>query len=178
MNNKREVEMQYKKYVDEHIANVKLVWSKFRETFKYYGGENTREIDENIEDHDQSKYGDLEFDGYRQNFFPEKGVEKDKEAFNYAWNSHQKSNPHHWQFWVMYKPKGSVALKMPLNYIIEMLCDLTAMSIKFNDPSVSVWYNDNKENMLLHPDTARTIDINLPSFDKVLEDIRKGSTKE
>ena len=50
--------------------------------------------------------------------------------------------------------------------IIEMLCDWTAMSVKFkNIPSK--WFDANKEKMVLHQDTIQTILYWLPIFDNV-----------
>ena len=50
--------------------------------------------------------------------------------------------------------------------IIEMLCDWTAMSVKFKNMP-SIWFNDNKEKMVLHPGTIQTITHWLPLFDNV-----------
>ena len=58
------------------------------------------------------------------------------------------------------------ALKMDEAAIIEMMCDWTAMSVKFkNIPSK--WFDANKEKMVLHQDTIQTILYWLPIFDNV-----------
>jgi hypothetical protein len=48
-------------------------------------------------------------------------LKKDDVWFNVAWNKHQKSNTHHWQYCGMYKKDGCVALEMTFEYVIEML---------------------------------------------------------
>lgn len=116
--------------------------------------------------HDQSKYDSCEFGGYRQFFYPENGNEKNIITFNHAWNHHQKTNDHHWEYWLLIGSSKIEALKMDLPSIIEMLCDWTAMSVKFkNIPSK--WFDANKEKMVLHQDTIQTILYWLPIFDNV-----------
>lgn len=166
---------QYREYIKEHIENVNKVWRKVSNTFKgehWIQDAHLAALDELIEKHDQSKYGDKEFDNYRQWFFPVvKGI-KSKLGFNYGWNHHQKSNPHHWQYWLMWEPEGTSALPMEFNYIIEMLSDWSGMSLKFGDIP-SEFYQKEKSNMLLHPKTVSTIEDYLPYFDEAVKDLRK-----
>jgi len=163
---------EYISYISEHISNVKSVFTGLARTNELDDFE-VEFIGKIIDKHDESKYQVDEFNGYRQFFFPVDGEEKDKSHFLVAWNLHQKRNPHHWQFWIMWKPEGGHALDMPFEYVIEMLCDWSAMSIKFNN-IVSEWYNENKGKMLLHKDTSACIEKYLPLFDKVLEKIKAG----
>jgi hypothetical protein len=158
----------YKRYIDNHVANVKMVWDRLCGTITIDDCEFL-EISELIKDHDKSKYSKEEFEGYRRNFYGEVG-EKDQVLFDQAWNHHQKLNPHHWEFWVMYKPEGSVPLQMRKKYVIEMLCDWGAMSYKFvNLPSI--WYHENRDKMLLHPFTRSIVEMNLTALDKVVKDL-------
>jgi len=170
-------EEQYRDYIKEHIDNVIKIWKAFAKqtTEMFYDNYVYCNVDKIIEQHDQSKYGDKEFDSYRRYFFPVKDSEKSKELFKLAWNNHQKTNPHHWQYWIMWSPEGSVALKMEWEYVIEMLCDWTAMSLKFNN-KVSEWYRENKCKMLLHNDTIDFIEAKLPEFDRVLESLAPVSS--
>lgn len=117
-----------------------------------------------------------EFTAYQMNFFPSSQDIPIKDGFNYAWNHHQKSNPHHWQYWIMWEPKGSVVLEMPLEYVLEMLCDWTAMSVKFSN-KLSDWYKDNESKMFLHDGTKRTIENWMPLFSKVLGAMTKESNE-
>jgi hypothetical protein len=55
---------------------------------------------------------------------------------------------------------------MDLPSIIEMLCDWTAMSVAFKNMP-SIWFDANKEKMVLHHDTFQAILHWLPLFDGV-----------
>jgi hypothetical protein len=129
---------EYGLYIEEHRDNVSLVWQKL---YKYLKDEfwlndyTNSSITSLIKHHDKSKYNEEEFDAYRQYFYPvDNELEKDKELFDRGWNTHQKLNKHHWQYWVMVEgPNDLKALEIPFEYVIEMLCDLTAMRLKFNN---------------------------------------------
>ncbi len=165
-----EKEREYLAYIDTHIKTVQSVWLALQEHLTdcywlddcYYFI-----IDDRIKRHDKSKYDSYEFGGYRQFFYPENENEKNAIAFNHAWNHHQKTNAHHWEYWILIGTRGKIeALKMDLPSIIEMLCDWTAMSVKFkNKPSI--WFDANKEKMVLHHDTLQAILHWLPLFDDV-----------
>ena len=116
-----------------------------------------------IENHDKSKFSANEFQGYRQWFYPEKGQNKNKVLADLAWNHHQKFNPHHWQYWLMWHPEKTIALDMDLKYIIEMLCDWTAMSYKFG-VTPELFYNKDKYGMFLSEGTRLTVEYWLPFF--------------
>lgn len=163
---------EYLDYINEHISNVEMVWKKYKHTITLDINTISR-LDYLIGNHDDSKFGELEFEAYRNNFFPEHNEEKSKKHFQEAWNHHQKFNHHHWQYWIMWKPEGSVVLEMDYYYILEMLCDWTAMSLKFNQKSVSEWYKKEKANMLLGIRTRQLIEDILFEFDDVLTSLTK-----
>ena len=164
---------KYLVYLDEHIGNVKLVWERLQpllENEYWLDDYNYFSINEIIKHHDESKYNGDEFFPYLWNFYPApEGTEVNKQGymFNKAWNLHQKSNKHHWQYWVMIEDSGEqIVLDMPFFFIIELLCDWTAMSIKFkNKPSE--WYGKNKDKMILHEKTISCIEHWMPLFDSV-----------
>ena len=154
---------EYSLYIEKHIDMVQKV---FRIADSFFTGAHF--IDEDLEcdliasikKHDQSKYSDEEFEGYRQFFYPEEGEEKSKELFTKAWDHHKSVNRHHWQFWV--DKKG--AIEMPLVDVIEMLCDWTAMNINFKNVP-SAWYK--KQDLDLHPLTREKVELFMPVFDTV-----------
>ncbi len=160
----------YTEYIKEHVSNVDDVWRVFYQIEKL-DDETFLEINKNILYHDDSKFSSEEFEGYRQYFYTADREIKDKEAFLRAWNHHQKSNEHHWEYWVIYKKEGSVALEIPFIYLIEMLCDWTAMSVKFkNKPSE--WFSKNEYAILLHDNTYNMVkDYLHNTFDKIYEEI-------
>jgi hypothetical protein len=161
---------EYAAYIDRHIASVNSVWKEFRENKKteviMADGLFYSLLSEKIRVHDKSKFSRKEFFGYRQWFYPEEGESKSESIFLHAWNCHQKSNDHHWQYWVMPQNGEMVALEMPTGCAFEMMIDWTAMSVIFgNKPSD--WYSENKEKMVLHEGTRNFVEGWLELFDEI-----------
>lgn len=76
--------------------------------------------------HDLSKFSFIEFfnsakyyTGYRSPI----DNEKDEKGYSYAWLHHRGRNPHHWEYWIDNLSSGGEALKIPIKYVIEMICD-------------------------------------------------------
>lgn len=182
----------YLTYIDEHITNVgkayKILFEKpFTEVdsqeLQIPVGELNKarlKAKEAIQTHDESKYSDEEFDGYRAHFFrttdEQNKYDTDKEFklindenYEEAWEHHYKNNDHHPKYWkfvdivdgrkVKVNEEKSEATEMPLYAILHMLCDWQAMSIKFNN-KVSEWYatkaTEEKEDM--NPNTKVIVD--------------------
>lgn len=89
-----------------------------------------------------------------------------KQAFNMAWNHHQKRNKHHWQFHIltMDNEEDNEALEMPDEYLYEMLADWRGASRAQgmnNTTDVTEWYLKRRERFkkVLHPKTRRSIEI-------------------
>lgn len=120
-------------------------------------------LDKLIEFHDNGKFEEPEFDGYRQWWYPAPGEKRSKQKLNNALLHHLHSSGHHWQYWCTYDTKyddGVTILKMPCEYVLEMLCDWYSFSIKENNPmSIFSWYEDNKSDMFFHPTTRRLVEV-------------------
>lgn len=159
----------YTIYINEHINNVKYIWKKVEKSLKIYDQSKILTINNLIETHDKSKFNDNEFKGYCQYFYPTEDYEKREKCFQYSWNVHQKKNPHHWEYWIIYENGKNVVLDMDYIYIVEMLCDWSAMSMKFKDLPLE-FYNKNKDKMLLHKDTKSCIERLLPKFNSIIKD--------
>lgn len=166
----------YQDYIKEHIDNVHKIW-------KYIGNDKQLKlnayywtvIDELIQQHDESKYSSLEFNGYKAHFYPEDYEKEHKEynkiKFDVAWNAHQKTNPHHWQYWILIEGDNDFKiLPMHYEYVIEMLCDWSAMSLKFKDIP-SDFYAKNKGRMILHKETRKIIEHDILIFDQIVRNI-------
>ena len=80
--------------------------------------------------------------------------------FDYAWNTHQKSNKHHHQYWVLRNDSGSiVALDMPDKYIREMVSDWAGAGKAITGKwEVKLWYETAKSRMLLSDNTRRKVE--------------------
>ena len=114
--------------------------------------------------HDLSKFRPSEFIPYAR-FFHRKNRSKsykksdeDDIDFQTGWNLHQKRNRHHWNFWVSVTRKEEIIpLPMPKKYVKQMICDWKGMSRKFGG-TWQKYYDENKENFILHPTTKLLID--------------------
>lgn len=166
-----EAEAAYRGYIKEHVDNYNKVSSfvSGAHRSRFFGAVST-------EHHDDSKYSAEEFEPYRKHFHPALEDLPDKEGYDTAWRLHQKRNPHHWQYWVLIRGEGNIVpLPMPKAHILEMLCDWTAMGIKFNNVP-SKWYAENQNKMLLHPDTRACVQEYMPCFDEAFYGL--GGTNE
>ena len=152
---------EYYKYLEDHINNVKKAYSQFEKillTKSDLTVEELTDLDNQIENHDKSKYEDDEFYPYLHHFYPSNAGKNNEELYDKAWNHHQKCNPHHWQYWILIRDEGKLEpLPMPENYVIEMLCDWQSFSYKNPESTAWKWYNDNKDKMILHNDTIKLI---------------------
>jgi hypothetical protein len=174
---------EYTSYIDQHRANVKKVWEDVKDKVLTHknillGDSNIARLEDNIIKHDMSKYGPEEFEGYGENFFGKDGTDiaNAEEMFDIAWNHHQKHNPHHWEYWMLIDDNKVIVLDMPIEYIIEMLCDWTAMSYKFGD-TPSEFFNHRQHHISRTDFTSEVIQDLLPIFDKAAEKHRLEKNK-
>ena len=128
--------------------------------------------------HDLSKLKPSEWIPYRDYFYSKTDVSTftvtsstgfishksyNQRRFDEAWNSHQKVNKHHWQYWVLLKDDGTIeALEMPDVYRREMLADWrgAGKAIHGKDET-KAWYLKNKHKMVLHKETREWIEYQL-----------------
>lgn len=103
--------------------------------------------------HDLSKLLPCEFFPYAHKFYGKNalinGMFNVEYDFRMAWLHHQRCNKHHWEYWVMGDGK---VMPIPEKYIRQILCDWRAMSRAFNN-DVKYWFQNNREKMILHPET-------------------------
>lgn len=145
---------EYRKYIEEHINNVKTIWNNIVKNpvlFEYIqshapSGVYIDIIKQNIEMHDQSKYSEEEFEPYRKHFYFVSEEEKQKNLvdFQLAWLHHKDYNKHHWDYWY----ERGIRDEMPFEYVIEMFCDHAAMSIKFGGTATEWMKNELSKNKI------------------------------
>lgn len=134
---------KYFKYVLEHKKNVFIqCWKN-----KMYLHAFT---------HDMSKFHPKEFFAYAEYFYGDynpnsrgfvnnqEKIDSVKENFDKAWQHHKDNNKHHWNYW------HERNLEMPTKYIDQMICDWSAMSMKFGDTPKD-FYERNEFEIHLHP---------------------------
>ena len=141
-------EKKYKAYIDNHKKNVVETWEELKKNkiiYDYIMTQNQKENIENIESiinknvqmHDNSKYGEEEWEPYRKRFYSVNEEEKksSKKEFSKAWEHHKKTNTHHHEHWEEINKNN----EMPLTDVVEMCCDWISMSKVLGGTALS-WY--------------------------------------
>lgn len=167
-------EEEYKEYIDKHINNVK---QSFEDLLRLVPSNELPELlqDEEtiqrlrmvMDKHDNSKYSDLEFEGYRKHFYPVDDTEKlNTEEYELAWLHHYSNNPHHWEYWCVLDPEtGEFKLQDNIDeidymfYEVERVMDWCAMSRQFNN-RVKQWYSENSDR-IIQPDFVKNLQTKL-----------------
>ena len=87
---------------------------------------------------------------------------------DFAWFLHQKRNPHHWQYWVLPDEGETVkALRIPEEYLKEMLCDWRCTGRAQGTPNTLAWYKANKGKMFIHPESRQWLEEHLGYIEEV-----------
>ena len=112
--------------------------------------------------HDLSKFRPSEWIPYARCFYAPDGSKQYNEgdAFNQAWNDHQKRNKHHWQRWLITWDRGTTEpLEMPRRYVLEMVADWMGAGRAITGQwETAEWYQKNRDNIQLHPATRRLVE--------------------
>lgn len=152
-------EKEYERYIKEHVRNVNKAYEINKDMLRTFCDDNSvlKIVEDQITQHDLSKYTEEEFDAYRNKFYNLKNEPIDDIAFDHAWLHHIHNNPHHWQYWVLIEDEGNIKyLEMPLNYLFELCLDWAAMSMKFGGTPIE-YYEDNADHIYLHPNTKKLL---------------------
>lgn len=117
--------------------------------------------------HDWSKFSPIEFFESVKYFDGKVSpIVKCKQANGYslAWQHHKGCNPHHYEYWVDNLDKGGVAIKMPYEYLVELICDYLAAGRTYRgkdftyEDELSWWKSKlENENPKMHPETVNFI---------------------
>lgn len=153
--------IHYDRYLNIHIRSVKeCYWLLTGEELLF---------------HDASKWEADEYDAYNAYFYGEK-TDEVKKAFKYAWNHHQKKNPHHWQYWVLVNDnEGTECLDMPERNINEMVADWGAFSLINKEPEEIVrWYEKHKTDIMLSEATRSIVERKVHEMAELLEKHLRG----
>ena len=121
--------------------------------------------------HDLSKYGFTEFFSSAKYFQGTRSpidVEKDQTGYSLAWQHHKGHNPHHWEYWIdNLGTKENTPIKIPYEYVIEMICDwlgagivYSKQQVDFNEPYSEplIYYKKHIEQRIFHPQTQKLIE--------------------
>lgn len=162
---------KYDAYLHEHINYVGVAFDWLKE--------HIPAVVKNVSEHgphfahDNSKYTSKEYDAYDAYFYGGNKSDKVENDFKYAWLHHIHNNPHHWQHWVLINDEpneGTIALEMPYEYVVEMICDWWAFSHKSgNLYEIFDWYEKHKTNMILHAKTRENVEDILAMIKEALD---------
>lgn len=174
MTNDAERKMEYNNYLKEHIRNVQRSFEQFLLPVLQEDENITPDIiaiiQDQIKQHDKSKYDEDEYIPYLNWFYPVNENEKDENEFNYGWNHHQHVNKHHWQYWICRTDSDKdVILDMNLPSICEMLSDWHSFSFNDKKSTAYQWYQDNKKKMILSDNTRSIVENYIEYFKKPLK---------
>lgn len=166
----------YEAYLVSHKNSVAEAYKWIRDRIPWIIEGTTNKLNDAIYNHDASKSEPDEYKAYDDYFYGERTSEVE-EAFNLAWLTHIHRNPHHWQYWVLYEDEGKVEpLKMPSEYVFEMICDWWSFSFRKGDLyELFAWYDEHKNKMILHEETRKLVEYILSTIKSVL-DAEKGKT--
>lgn len=119
--------------------------------------------------HDLSKYTWEEFRTgveYYQGTRSPNAAEKEEKGYSSAWLHHKGRNKHHFEYWADVSTKEEnwkmVGVKMPLNYLVEMVMDRIAASKiyqgkNYTDASPHMYFTRSKEHIIMHPETKEML---------------------
>lgn len=170
---------EYMNYLEKHISGVILAFKKYflpliNNTEVKVGDYSNQDFilaikkkALSIDKHDLSKYNDLEFYPYRRHYYPttselSEDDEKQRvaeEEYTKAWKHHYEHNMHHIEYW--YDWVNSIPKDMPLENIIEMMCDWISLAYIYNEP-IDKWWKDKKDSVdersKMTPETINIVD--------------------
>lgn len=118
-----------------------------------------------ISNHDKSKLSAEELSAYAAKYVSKNC---DPDVWTITWLHHIHVNPHHWEHWVLPYSTGNTVdgcMKMPENYVYEMICDWMS---HYDDMNYSTWLYSHIDEMKFHPETRKLIiDITEAIFKQV-----------
>lgn len=197
--------LEYDVYLKKHIECVRHACSwiinnlALEDLNSIFPDISTNAIVNLVNLHDHSKVSEEEYNAYDEYFY--KGGQdsfEGKRKFDQAWLHHIHNNPHHWQYWVLIHDDGPIdapngnklmALDMPDEYILEMICDWWSFSWakhldKMRDLSeydidhlygldeIFTWYDDHKAKMILSNKTREKVERLLDLIQAKLDSMR------
>ena len=119
--------------------------------------------------HDLSKYSPTEFIPgciYYQGDHSPNEAERLARGYSSAWLHHKGRNKHHLEYWIDYVPggRGMGGMKMPVRYVVEMVCDRMAASKTYlkdayTDRAPYDYYMHARDHYILHPETRALLEL-------------------
>lgn len=165
---------QYDEYLDRHRKNVKKGYNWIKRSLpEVIPEEIANTLSFNIDFHDDTKTIPDEYEAYDEYFYGKK-KKTTEQNMRIAWLAHIHRSPHHWQHWLLVTDDmGAIPLDMPIEYIIEMICDWWSFSWANDDVwEIFDWYDKNKKHMKMSKRTRKTVEDILDRLYKKLTKVR------
>lgn len=163
---------EYDLYLQNHKANVKKGFDWIKENLPdLIPADDGVDYEHQIGfEHDASKSDPDEYEAYDAYFYGGNRSYEVVQNFRYAWLRHIHRNQHHWQHWILCNDdpeEGEIAMDMPYNYILEMICDWLSFSMaNGNLGEIIGWYDEHKDYMKLSDKTRRAVEDILGKIQK------------
>lgn len=169
---------QYEEYLFNHRSNVIAAFEWFETNLP----ELFEDLDVGVDirhqivmGHDASKNTSEEYEAYDRYWYGGNKSYKVVYEYDIAWLHHIHNNPHHWQHWVFFKhddPMEAITtFEMPVNYIIEMICDWWSFGWESgNLHEIFTWYDDRKDYIKFHDKTRKRVESIFVLMKKKLEE--------
>jgi hypothetical protein len=131
--------------------------------------------------HDLSKFSLIELKGAYNYWHNEKSSlanEREINGYSKTFLHHRGRNPHHYEYWIYALDNGGIAAKIPLKYVLELICDyLSACKTYGGDPRLEYdWWIQNSARFKMHEDTKRYITKVLRRY-KIYGDLKTAIKK-
>jgi hypothetical protein len=151
--------------IDMKVARAYAASLESHIRFVQIAGRQLGVSDEQLAQHDQSKWSIEEFPHYARHFHGNVSpVDRPfvSTAFAKAWLHHLHQNAHHWQHFIFpdgFSPQGSEVengvVEMPPNFALEMVADWSGASYAYTDSwNMSGWLRQNMPKIRVHSRTA------------------------
>ena len=169
---------QYDRYLEEHRANVKKGYDWIKENLPY-AIRPGMDLDWHMEfGHDQSKNEPDEYEAYDAYFYGRNRSYKVVQDFRKAFLLHINRNPHHWQHWILINDdpnEEEIAMDMPYEYILEMVCDWWSSSWAKGDLNeIFNWWEEHEKYIKISVKTRQTVVDILSSIKIKLKEMDKN----
>lgn len=127
--------------------------------------------------HDLSKFSWTEFSEsvkfYQEGKSSPIIAAKKAQGYSLAWQHHKGRNPHHYEHWTDKYDDGTIALKMPFKYAVEMIADYLGAARGYNGSSFTLkgeyeWWKNRLEECppKMHLETQYFVSYILYRFSK------------
>lgn len=128
--------------------------------------------------HDLSKLSPIEFFMSAKYYTGDRSPidnEKDEKGYSYAWLHHRGRNPHHWEYWIDNLSTGGHALKIPLKYVIEMLCDWIGAGKAYDKLN---WNRETPFKRFIHLYNSGKIKLHIDTYSFIFQVLRDYSNNQ